>query len=517
MQSRTMVGWCALAAAVMALMHPVSASGQQTTFVVAAAGDPCDSTPNDCNGTAKAVEAISPHEVWMLGDGAYDDGTLAEYRSYYDPNWGRFKAKTRPILGNHDFYAAGSAGTNAVGYFDYFNGIGVNTGPAGTRGQGYYSWNLGDWHIVALNSGKYGTTTTAQLDWLKADLAANNKPCTAILLHHPLISWGGYAPGTGQTYSHPDVKPLYDAAYAAGVDLVLTGHDHNYQRFIKMNPNLQADPKGFVQVVVGTGGRDFYSVSTSSSLLATRPNSTSKAASGSTFGVLKLTLSPTGYAGEFVRSQNAGNGDFGSSTRPEYFSGTCNKASSGTTYAVSGAVTTASGAAIGGVRVSSGSATATTNTSGQYTLTGLANGTYTLSPSLAGYTFSPSSQSVTVNGANVTGRNFTGTVASSGSTVVHNVNLPSVSTGNWSSMYTVNIPAGTTKLVVNISGGTGDADLYVRAGAAPSTTSYTCRPYLNGNAETCSIDNPVAGSTYYIAVRAYSSYSGVTMKATRTP
>jgi hypothetical protein len=102
-------------------------------------------------------------------------------------------------------------------------------------------------------------------------------------------------------------------------------------------------------------------------------------------------------------------------------------------------------------------------------------------------------------------------------TVVHNVNLPSVSTGNWSSFYQVTIPAGTTSLVVNISGGTGDADLYVRAGAAPTTSSYTCRPYLSGNTETCTINNPTAGTTYFIGVRAYSSYSGVNMKATRSP
>jgi len=102
-------------------------------------------------------------------------------------------------------------------------------------------------------------------------------------------------------------------------------------------------------------------------------------------------------------------------------------------------------------------------------------------------------------------------------TVVHNVNLPSVSTGNWSSMYTVTIPSGTTSLVVNISGGTGDADLYVRAGAAPTTSSYNCRPYRSGNTETCTINNPTAGTTYYIGVRAYSSYSGVNMKATRSP
>ncbi len=104
-----------------------------------------------------------------------------------------------------------------------------------------------------------------------------------------------------------------------------------------------------------------------------------------------------------------------------------------------------------------------------------------------------------------------------GSTVVINVNLPSVSTGGVSSNYTVAIPSGTTQLVVQTSGGTGDADLYVRAGAAPTTSSYTCRPYLSGNNETCTFNNPAAGSTYYINVRAYSSYSGVNLKATRTP
>lgn len=104
-----------------------------------------------------------------------------------------------------------------------------------------------------------------------------------------------------------------------------------------------------------------------------------------------------------------------------------------------------------------------------------------------------------------------------GGTVVLNVNLPSVATNSWSSTYTVAIPSGTTKLVVATSGGTGDADLYVRAGAAPTTSSYTCRPFLNGNTETCTINNPAAGSTYYIAVRAYSAYSGVNLKATRTP
>lgn len=109
------------------------------------------------------------------------------------------------------------------------------------------------------------------------------------------------------------------------------------------------------------------------------------------------------------------------------------------------------------------------------------------------------------------------TVGGSGDAVVLNVNLPTVATGNWSQQYTVSIPSGTTKLVVATSGGTGDADLYVRKGAAPTTSTYTCRPYTSGNAETCTINSPTAGSTYYIRVRAYSTYSGVNLKATRSP
>ena len=102
-------------------------------------------------------------------------------------------------------------------------------------------------------------------------------------------------------------------------------------------------------------------------------------------------------------------------------------------------------------------------------------------------------------------------------TTVINVTLPAVSKSSWSSTYTVSIPTGTTQLVVAISGGTGDADLYVRKGSAPTTSAYTCRPYLSGNNETCTISNPTAGSTYYIKVYAYATYSGVTLKATRTP
>ena len=496
----------------------------QSSVVVAGAGDLCDDTL-DCKATSDLVVNINPEAVFTAGDNAYEDGTLAQYQSYYDQpdsqgnptSWGRFKNKTRPTPGNHEYYSTG-----AKGYFDYYNGVNVNTaGSAGKRGEGYYSWDVRDWRFIALNtmSGKAISSTSAQVTWLKQTLAANPKPCTAAYLHHPLIRVGSYYQRYNDgDYSYKEVKPLYDALYAAGVDLVLVGHDHNYQRYVKMNPSLQADSKGFVQVLVGTGGRSFYdipSANRSNPLLAFRPGSTTdRAVSASTYGVLKLTLGSTSYTGEFVRATNAGNGDFGSSTRPENFSGTCNNASTGATYAISGAVTTSTGAAIPNVSISNGSATVTTNASGQYSFTGLANGSYTLTPSLSGYTFSPVSQSVAVNGANVTGRNFTGSALATG-VLSNGVPVTGLSGAqNAELRYTLQVPAGATNLRFVTSGGTGDSDLYVRFGSAPST-SDPLKSEGYTNAETVSIATAQAG-TYHVLVRGYSAFSGVTLTGSFT-
>jgi hypothetical protein len=461
-----------------------------STVVVAGAGDLCDSTPNDCKATSDLIVNINPVAVFTAGDNAYSNGTLSEFNTRYHPNWGRFKSKTKPTPGNHEYGTS-----SAAGYFDYFNGSGVQTGLAGDRSKGYYSWDVGDWHFVALNTVSNGSISSTQLTWLQQDLAANTKPCTAAYFHHPRWSTGNYSGYSG-------VQSAYTALYNAKADLILVGHDHNYQRSKKINASGAVAADGFRQILVGTGGRDFYSLGSANTTIAEVRND-------NTWGVLKLTLSATDYVADFVPVAGR--------TFTDRVTGTCNKANAGTTYSISGTVANSAGTGIAGVVVSNGSASATTSSTGAYTLTGLANGSYTLTPSLSGYTFSPISRSVTVNSGNVTGQNFTGTATSTGDTVVHNVNLPSVSSGNWSSIYTVAIPSGTTKLVVNISGGTGDADLYVRAGSAPTTSSYACRPYLDGNTETCTINNPTAGSTYYIGVRAYSSYSGVNMKATRTP
>lgn len=266
--------------------------------IVAGAGDICDSTGTVCSGTSDKIIEINPTAVFTAGDNAYSSGTLTEFNTRYEPYWGRFKELTNPSPGNHEYGTSG-----ASGYFDYFNGVGVQTGPAGDRAKGYYSWDVGDWHFVSLNSMKGGTIAQAQLDWLRADLAANTKPCTAAYWHHPLVSVGNYSPGIGQ------VKPFWDALYAAHADLVLVGHDHNYQRFAPMNPDQAADANGMRQVLIGTGGRYFYSIRATHPLL--------EASTDSSFGVLKLSLTSTGYTGEFVRSTG---------TFSDTFSGTCHNA-----------------------------------------------------------------------------------------------------------------------------------------------------------------------------------------------
>ena len=183
-----------------------------------------------------------------------------------------------------------------------------------------------------------------------------------------------------------------------------------------------------------------------------------------------------------------------------------------TTYSVSGTIATSAGAGISGVSVSNGSTSVVTNSSGVYTFTGVANGTYTLTPSLSGFTFSPATRSVSVSGANVTGQNFTGTASGGGgSTLTKGVPVTGLTatTGN-SLNYTLSVPAGASNLSFTLSGGTGDADLYVKFGSAPTDTVYDCRPFQTGNAETCTFAAPAAG-TWFVRVKAYSTFSGVSL------
>lgn len=266
--------------------------------VVAAAGDvacdPADSAYNGGLGTAtrcrqKYVSDLlvggDLSAVLPLGDLQYENAELAKFQQVFDPTWGRVKPLSRPIVGNHEYGTAG-----ARGYFDYFNGIDSPDGPAGRRGQGYYSFDLSNWHLIALNSncaevGGCGEGS-AQKQWLEADLAANSSKCTLAYWHHPRFTSSRRGDAT-------DMGPIWRELYEASADVVLTGHAHGYERFARQDPDGVADrARGIRQFVVGTGGKDFHSFPD------VAPNSGVR--NNDTYGVLRLTLRPAGYGWSFV-------------------------------------------------------------------------------------------------------------------------------------------------------------------------------------------------------------------------
>ncbi len=267
------------------------AGGPPPSVVIAAAGDiACD--PGDANynggaGTATACRmaatsdlllSLAPDAVLTLGDNQYENGTLAKYQASYDPSWGRLKAITLPVPGNHEYLTAGAAG-----YFAYFGAA------AGTAGQGWYSVDRGGWHLVALNSNCAAVggcdAASPQGQWLAADLAAHPDVCTLAFWHHPRFSSGPH--GNDAT-----TQPFWDALWAAGADVVLNGHDHIYERFAPQRPAGVADPAGPRQLTVGTGGKNLTGV------VAVQPNSVARHAAS--FGVLELTLYGNGYEWRFA-------------------------------------------------------------------------------------------------------------------------------------------------------------------------------------------------------------------------
>ena len=231
--------------------------------------------------TAQLLDNI-PGTVFTLGDNVYSDGTLAEFKDCYGPTWGRHKERTRPSAGNHDYHTAGAAG-----HYSYF---GAAASPLDTNCtancKGYYSYNLGAWHIIALNSEIDHHAGSTQEQWLRADLAANQSVCTLAYWHKPRFSSGRHGNIT-------NVQPFWQALYEYGADVVLNGHDHIYERFSLQNPSGQADPtRGIREFVVGTGGASLYSFPTVQANSEVRNNTT--------WGVLKLTLHPTSYDWEFI-------------------------------------------------------------------------------------------------------------------------------------------------------------------------------------------------------------------------
>jgi len=306
-----------------AVARPDAGSGTSHADAAPAPGDAANSAPADaagsppavvrvvaagdiaCNGCAQGATAdlidqlVSTDRlaaVLVLGDLAYSSGSAAEFKSYYAPAWGRPEILriSHPVPGNHE-YASGSAGD----YFDYFDGAGAAAGPAGPRDKGFYSFDVGAWHVVALNSSDECrfvscADNSEQHDWLVADLAAHPSACTLAFWHHPRFQAGTSA---GELAA---AAPLWDALEAAGVDVVLNGHEHGYQQLSPLDDDGQLDVAGGIRTfVVGTGGGEFDTTFGGPRLGVLETSLTGS------YGVLELTLSPTSYDWQFVTVDGA--------------------------------------------------------------------------------------------------------------------------------------------------------------------------------------------------------------------
>ncbi len=257
--------------------------------VLVGAGDIADSTTKGDSLTANLLDGIAG-TVFTLGDNAYPMGSSSNYTKFYDPTWGRQKSRTRPVPGNHE-YSNGAA----PGYFGYFGAI------AGDPTKGYYSYNLGTWHIIALNGELDVSPTSAQVQWLRNDLALYSQRCTLAYWHEPR-----FVSGVNIT-SNPKYQTLWDTLYAYGADVVLNGHKHSYERMAPQNPAQQLDTVyGIRAFVVGTGGTGLDGGTPP-------PVPNSQVRNTNTWGVIKLTLNNGSYTWQFVpvagsTFQDAGSG-----------------------------------------------------------------------------------------------------------------------------------------------------------------------------------------------------------------
>jgi hypothetical protein len=248
-----------------------------------AAGDIADCTPG-AEATARLLDDL-PGTVTPLGDTAYDSGSYEEFANCYEPTWGRHKHRTRPAVGNHEYRTPG-----AEAYFDYFGAA------AGERGRGWYSYDLGTWHVVVLNGqcpaiGECGEGSP-QLEWLRADLAAHPSRCTAAYWDTPRYSSGQFH-GNDLTY-----VPVWQVLYAHGVEFVMGGNDHHYERFAPQTPFGDLDvTDGIRQFVVGTGGRSLRPAETVPNPHSEAINDTTR---GNTFGILRVGLQEDAYEWEFM-------------------------------------------------------------------------------------------------------------------------------------------------------------------------------------------------------------------------
>lgn len=271
-------------------VQPIVTNGDP---IIVAVGDiACDpNSPNYNNGngdrdhchmkaTSNLLVDTKLTAVLPLGDNQYQSGELSAFQESYEPTWGRFKSISHPVVGNHEYYND----ENASGYFQYFKSV------AGEVEKGYYSYDLGNWHLIALNSNcpQVGGchVGSPQEKWLKADLDAHKNKCTLAYWHHPRFSSGKH--GNDNNYD-----AFWRVLYQAGVEIVLNGHEHSYERFAPQSPEGKLEPNlGIRQFVVGTGGKDHYKFKD------IQPNSIVRNAD--TYGVLQLTLHTDNYSWQFI-------------------------------------------------------------------------------------------------------------------------------------------------------------------------------------------------------------------------
>ena len=252
---------------------PTPTPTRYSEALLVGAGDIADCSSPGSELTALLLDVMGG-TVFTTGDNVYPSGTYGQFRDCYTPTWGRHRDRTRPTPGNHDYETP-----NAAAYYNYF---GANAGPAG---RGYYSYTAGEWHIVALNSEIDVRAGSPQEQWLRAELTANPTACSAVIWHRPRFS-------SGPNGDSRDMQDIWRTVNELNVDVVLTGHEHFYERFAPQDVNGKADPvRGVRQFIIGTGGRAV------SPMRAPKPNSEIV---GGDLGVLALTLLPTSYRWEFV-------------------------------------------------------------------------------------------------------------------------------------------------------------------------------------------------------------------------
>ncbi len=264
-----------------------TAPPEAADVVIAAAGDiACDPSANsgspakcDQAATAQQIISLNPTAVLSLGDQQYESNTASAYAAVFDKTWGAFKSKIRPAVGNHEYLTH-----DATGYFDYFGAA------AGDPTKGYYSYDLGAWHLISLNSecthiGGCGPGS-AEEAWLLADLAAHPATCTLAYWHEPRWSSGEHGDATQMT-------TIWNDLVAAHVDVVLSGHNHDYERFPTLDENGTPSPSGVQEFVVGTGGKNHYGFGSTPPLAGEIRNSTA-------FGILRMDLHPTSYDWKFL-------------------------------------------------------------------------------------------------------------------------------------------------------------------------------------------------------------------------